>query len=76
MIWLVLDSEGLYSAAREGDLLLHTGTRRAPSDAHGPPGWGDTLFCFLLRGKPCHLAADELDRVRRSLRLVSAAESA
>lgn len=74
LLWLVLDGEGLYTVAREGDLLLHTGTRRELSGLM--PGKIRTLWCFILRGKPCHLDDAEFERVRRSLRLLSQWEAA
>lgn len=73
-IHLVLDGEGLYTVAREGEVLLHTGTRRELSGAS--PGRSRTLWCFILRGNPCHLEERELERVRRSLRLASRLEAA
>lgn len=76
-IWLVLDESGFYTVAREGELLLHTGTRPDDSDFT----WvcrsaGSRLWCFILRGQPCHLSDRELDHVRRSLRTLSRSEAA
>ena len=73
LLWLVLDGKGLYTVAREGDLLLHTGTRTEEDALLGRPR---VLWGFILRGKPCHLDAAELERVRRSLRLLSQWEAA
>lgn len=72
-VWLVLDGSGFYTVAREGDLLLHTGTR--PGEEHRA-GTGRRLWCFMLRGQPCHLSDRELEPVRRSLRILSRAEAA
>ena len=73
-IWLVLDESGFYTVAREGELLLHTGTRPDDSDFLAAPG--RRLWCFILRGQPCHLSDRELDHVRRSLRTLSRSEAA
>lgn len=73
-IWLVHDDAGFYIVAREGELLLHTGTRPDDSDFLAAPG--SRLWCFILRGQPCHLSDRELDHVRRSLRILSRSEAA
>lgn len=70
---LVLDEMGVYTVAREGDILLYTGMRREVPDSL--PRSLRTFCCFILRGKPCHLEEIELNRVRRSLRLVSRPET-
>ena len=73
-VWLVLDGSGFYTIAREGELLLHTGTRPDGSDFLA--GTGRRLWCFMIRGQPCHLSDRELEHVRRSLRILSRAEAA
>ena len=73
-VWLVLDGSGFYTVAREGELLLHTGTRHVVQ--YFQERTELRLWCFMLRGQPCHLSDRELEPVRRSLRILSRAEAA
>ena len=63
-------------SAREGDTLLFTGSHAEPEVPFGHVCVGLTRWCFVHRGVSCYIVGGDLDRVRRSLRLVSRTEAA